>query len=237
MVGGGSICNVFIFLGPPGSGKGSISQLCTDKLGWVQLSPGNLCRQHIANATPIGQQIAQAINAGSLAPDELICQMVFEWLAAQRDGHKTVIIDGFPRTVLQATIFDQFLKENADKYKLHVVKFKISDQQVLTRIIDRLICSNVSCQAVYSAKTLDLLADETPLCTRCAGVLVRRKDDAYETAQERLKTYHRYEHGLEMFYDTKGEPIHSMDAAQSIDDVFNYFVSKIATTSLPNGSS
>ena len=67
--------SIFIFLGPPGSGKGSLSQFCVKRLGWQQLSTGNLCREHIARQTEIGKQIDFAIKSGKLISDSLIIEM------------------------------------------------------------------------------------------------------------------------------------------------------------------
>ena len=72
--------DIVIFLGPPGSGKGSLSQLCVKRLGWHQLSTGNLCREHIARGTEIGTQIDFAIKSGKLIADSLILEMVHDWL-------------------------------------------------------------------------------------------------------------------------------------------------------------
>src|SRR5438105_2140053 len=97
--------NIFIFLGPPGSGKGSVSRLCIKDLGWVQLSTGNLCRKHIAKQTEIGKEIDFAIKSGKLVSDDLITNMVLEWFQKDFDDSHTVILDGYPRTIMQAQAF------------------------------------------------------------------------------------------------------------------------------------
>jgi adenylate kinase len=69
---------IFLFFGPPGSGKGTLSEMCVDQFGWLQLSTGNLCRQHIAESTEIGKRIKNLIAQGQLVPDEIIASMVVE---------------------------------------------------------------------------------------------------------------------------------------------------------------
>lgn len=102
---------IFIFIGPPGSGKGSLSSLCTQKFGWKQLSTGNLCIKHIANETSIGKKIDFAIKSGKLIEDDLITQMITEWFTNQSVNSLAVILDGYPRTVEQARFFDDFIKK------------------------------------------------------------------------------------------------------------------------------
>ena len=103
--------NLIVFMGPPGAGKGSLSQLCVDEFGWVQLSTGFLCRKHIAAQTTIGRQIDFFIKSGKLVDDSLIVDMVEEWLAEQIDQQRGVILDGFPRSVVQAQALDEILKK------------------------------------------------------------------------------------------------------------------------------
>ena len=103
--------NIVIFLGPPGSGKGSLSNLAIKNMGFNQISTGNLCRHHIANATDIGKQIDVIIKAGKLISDELITNMVFDWLGQQVDKFSPIILDGYPRTVNQAIALEAFVKE------------------------------------------------------------------------------------------------------------------------------
>ena len=100
--------NIVIFLGPPGSGKGSLSNLAIKNMGFNQISTGNLCRQHIANATDIGNQIDSIIKSGRLIPDELITSMVFDWLNQRNNGFLPIILDGYPRTVNQAIALNDF---------------------------------------------------------------------------------------------------------------------------------
>ncbi len=91
--------SIVIFIGPPGAGKGSLSQLCVKELGWAQLSTGNLCRYHITEQTELGKQIDLAIKSGKLISDGVIVDMVDKALPETFKQSPIVILDGFPRTV------------------------------------------------------------------------------------------------------------------------------------------
>ena len=109
-----SIDRVILFIGPPGSGKGTLSQKCVQKLGWQQISTGDLCRRHIAKQTEIGKSIDFAIKSGKLVSDGLISQMVFDWFRQENIESDVVILDGYPRTVNQAKDFDELADQLGD---------------------------------------------------------------------------------------------------------------------------
>lgn len=103
----------FIFMGPPGSGKGSLSKLCKTYWGWQQLSTGNLCRKHISEDTQIGKEIDFIIKSGKLISDELIASMVDAWLTDVVGKEYSLILDGYPRNFTQA---QDLLRLIQDKY-------------------------------------------------------------------------------------------------------------------------
>lgn len=191
---------IYIFLGPPGSGKGTLSHFCVQNLGWVQLSTGNLCRKHIAEETEIGKQIDFALKSGKLVSDSLINAMVYEWFVSVYERADNIILDGYPRTLRQAKALYTFLKENLPEILINIVRFTISDELVINRICGRLVCKNKDCQAIYFQ---DPRSDQSKnVCKLCSSELGRRNDDVMETIQERLQTYHRYEKDLLDFYNT-----------------------------------
>ena len=102
--------DIIVFIGPPGSGKGTLSGLCVKELGWVQISTGNLCRKHIADKTKIGQEIDFAIKSGKLVSDNLITDMIIDWFKHVGDQVRTVVLDSYPRTVAQAQALTSFLR-------------------------------------------------------------------------------------------------------------------------------
>ena len=98
-----------IFIGPPGAGKGSISQLCVQAFGWKQLSTGYLCRKHINEQTEIGKEIDFSIKSGKLVSDRLIVTLVEQWLADPSQHESPIILDGFPRNIAQAEALHEII--------------------------------------------------------------------------------------------------------------------------------
>lgn len=216
--------NVYIFIGPPGSGKGTLSHLCLKTLGWIQLSTGNLCRKHIVEETEIGKQIDFALKSGKLVSDSLINSMVNEWFTQVIQSHDHIILDGYPRTVGQASAFNEYIKENLDFVTVNVIRFYISDDAVIARVCGRLICQNKECQAVYSLhENSALMPQQKMKCDLCLNDLGRRNDDTIASIRERLDVYHRHEQDLLDFYNSVGLPIREFVAEKSLDVVFEEF--------------
>lgn len=219
---------IYIFIGPPGAGKGSLSQLCCTKLGWEQLSTGNLCREHIAQKSDIGNQIDFIMKSGKLISDSLILTMVKDWLFARLGLGKTIILDGFPRTIDQALSFDVFLKQEAATVSLRIVKMEIADEIVVQRLAARIICENNKCQAIYSATSN--WADQA-ICTLCQCPLVKRADDNdVVVIRERLMIYHRHAQDLVAYYAKSGRTIETLNVSSSLEDVFSNFSRIVGAT-------
>lgn len=215
--------NVFIFIGPPGSGKGSLSQQCIKNFGWKQLSTGSLCRKHINEETEIGKKIDFAIKSGKLISDELVVDMVREWLVKNQQFFDALILDGFPRTVAQAEALHKLLFEKDDAYQLNIIRLSISNETVIKRVAGRLVCKNNDCQAVYSGVTQDLGPSQAMTCDMCMDQLIRRNDDALEAIYDRLKTYHMHEDHLINFYKKSGFVVNQVDVEKPLNKVFEEF--------------
>ncbi|NRB21128.1 nucleoside monophosphate kinase [Candidatus Dependentiae bacterium] len=211
---------IYVFIGPPGSGKGSLSGLCVTDLGWKQLSTGNLCRKHISEQTAIGKQIDFAINSGILVSDSLISAMVENWLENSKNQGQTVIFDGYPRTVPQAQSLVKWLEDSSLDVDLKVIKLSVSDDVVIDRLSRRYICQNSDCQTVYSLSEDDA---SNALCTKCAGNLVRRKDDEPDSIKDRLVVFHQHARGVEDFLVKSGFPVITVNAEQPLQEVFHEF--------------
>ncbi|MGE0206595.1 MAG: adenylate kinase family protein [Candidatus Babeliales bacterium] len=212
-----------VFIGPPGSGKGSLSQLCVQNFGWKQLSTGYLCRKHINEQTEIGQQIDFSIKSGKLVSDSLIVRMVEEWLIEPSLEVPHIILDGFPRNVSQAEALHAMIVEKLSDFQLTVFKFFVSDEVVARRLLTRFICENKDCQAVYSDQAGGVNPKVSGVCDYCSSCLVKRNDDEEQTIINRLKTYRMHEHELISFYKTRGLPVNEIDAERSLEGVFKIF--------------
>ncbi|MFT6765592.1 MAG: adenylate kinase, partial [Alteromonas naphthalenivorans] len=123
---------VFVFLGAPGAGKGALSRLCVKKLGWKELSTGNECRKHRSEGTKIGQEIDFAIKSGTLVSDNVVIDMVAQWIGKNINSALAIILDGFPRTIAQAQGLVQLLKdENNGDLSLHVFQLNLDDEIIV----------------------------------------------------------------------------------------------------------
>ena len=223
--------NVFIFIGPPGAGKGSVANLCTKRFGWMQVSTGNLCRKHIAEETKIGKEIDLIIKSGKLISDDTITDMVSEWL--YENAHRTsgIIFDGYPRTIVQAKDFGHVLKKVFPTINERVVVFKVPDDVVVDRLCRRFICQNKDCQAVY-AMDPNIPLDQVLICNECGAPLGRRSDDEESAVRRRLVVYHKHEKELVDFYRNNGADVIELDATKGLQDVFKVFLQKLDELSI-----
>ncbi len=219
---------MFVFVGPPGSGKGSLSQLCVQELAWRQISTGNLCRKHIEKQTEIGKEIAFILKAGKLVSDELITRIVHEGLAKHIEQNTAVILDGYPRTMIQAQLFGKLAEKIVMPFHIIIVKFSIDDTVVVERLSSRYMCQNQDCQIVYSVRSGSGLAPKREgICDACGSLVDRRKDDTPEVIRERLRLYYQHEQGLLDFYKKAGYALHEFSSDQPLEQLFGQFREKM----------
>ena len=218
--------SVLLFLGAPGAGKGTLASRCVGTLDYEQLSTGNLCREHVAQCTQIGKKIDLALKSGKLIDDNLITEMVTQWLQAYPQKRR-IILDGYPRTVIQADALHKFVETEHEQVPM-VIRLTVNEQVVIDRLCLRLICSNKECQAVYSlASGSACHPTREGICDRCASVLMRRSDDEVEAVKKRLKLYSEHESRLLDFYNSVGYCVLEVNAMQPLDDVFGEFKNKL----------
>lgn len=214
---------VFIFMGPPGSGKGTLAQECAKEFGWATLSTGALCRKHISEQTEIGKQIDFIIKSGKLISDNLVSAMVDHWLEERVLKAPAIILDGYPRTEAQVAQFHQLLQTKYPKLALRLIKLRISDDEVIKRLSNRLVCTNKNCQTVYSSQAgSGLLAPRRAMvCDVCGSALEVRSDDKPSVIKERLAVYHL--HDLSSAFEKTGYHIEELDANRPFNEIFNDF--------------
>lgn len=126
--------NVVLF-GAPGCGKGTQSELLEKMFGLSHISTGEIIRSHIKAQTPLGQQMAEYISRGELAPDSVVIGMVEEYLS-QNKGIKGTIFDGFPRTTAQAEAFDKLLESMGDSVDI-MIYMDVPEEELVQRILLR----------------------------------------------------------------------------------------------------
>ncbi len=187
-----------IFLGAPGAGKGTISNVLIAKYGVAHISTGDILRAEVAKGTPAGQEAAVIMKAGKLVPDELVCSMVKNRLA-EPDCEKGFILDGFPRTIPQADRLAAVLAELGKEID-YAIYLKVEDEVLLQRLTARLNCRG--CDAIYNK--LFMPPKTEGICDKCGSELFQRADDSLETAKNRLSVFHQQTQPLIDYYEQRG---------------------------------
>ena len=218
---------LLIFLGAPGSGKGTVAERAARELDFVVLSTGNLIRDNIAKGTELGKKFKEYTSKGELVPDELICSMVKEWLLTQAKAGKKIILDGFPRTAVQAKYLHELIKNELKDYKVRLIELQVPGEEAVRRISNRLTCSNKACQAVYRPE--DFEKPEEAVCKRCGAKLIKREDDRPEVVHERLRVYKETNAPFIEFYRSVGYPREGISSAgKKPEELFATFKAVIA---------
>ena len=202
-----------ILLGAPGAGKGTQAVRLAEKYGIPHISTGDIFRSNIKEQTPIGIVAKSYIDKGQLVPDEVTIQIVKERLEKE-DCKNGYLLDGFPRTVLQAEALDGFSVIDA------VVDIDVPLHKLMKRITGRRVCGK--CGESYH---IDYLGGNTK-CGKCDGDLIQRADDNEETVGKRLEVYEKQTAPLIRHYEEKGKLI-CVNGDGDIDAVFNTITERL----------
>jgi adenylate kinase len=190
--------NNIILLGAPGSGKGSQATLLINKLNIPQISTGDMLREAKKQKTEMGLLAADYMDKGALVPDEVVIGIVKDRLSYD-DCKNGFILDGFPRTILQANALDNVLLE-LGKSLDYVIELNVVEKVIIPRITGRRSCPE--CKTPYH------LIFKKPLnegiCDKCKIDLVHRSDDTEEAVKVRLKNYFEQTKPLSKYYENKG---------------------------------
>jgi adenylate kinase len=208
-----------ILLGPPGAGKGTQCKRLVERYGAVHLSSGDILRAERAAGSELGKKAQSYMDSGGLVPDDLIVAMMVG--AMKKAGKGGFILDGFPRTVVQAEELDEALKKAGEKIDA-LLNLQIDDAVVASRMTGRRSCPK--CGAVYHIENLKPKVDN--VCDRDGTALVQRRDDQPEVVANRLKTYHEQTAHVVGYYNGK-KPVISIDAGMDIDDVTKAIFAKL----------
>ena len=203
--------NNFIFLGPPGAGKGSLAVKVAEDYKIPHISTGDIFRANIKAQTPLGVKVKAIIDSGSLVSDELTFELVKDRLA-QDDCKNGYILDGFPRTIPQAEMLEGLVAD------VKVVNFEIQDEIVIRRLSTRRVCK--ACGANFNVLTLPPKVEG--VCDKCGGELYQRDDDKQESIMHRMEVYREQTEPLINFYKNKGK-ITDLDASIETDVLLGEF--------------
>ena len=195
------MADAYIFIGPPGAGKGTLGDIFCEKTGVVHVSTGQLLRDEMAAGSELGKQVKDIIAAGKLVSDDIVAEMVKNRLAKADIKAHGCLLDGFPRTVPQAETLEKILADGGDRMAA-VVLIEADRKMLMGRLTSRRMCSNKACGAIYNV--ISQPPKKEGVCDKCGAALTVRKDDNPETVKDRLVVYHRETEPLVAFYEAKG---------------------------------
>lgn len=202
-----------ILLGPPGAGKGTQAQRIVDKHGIPQLSTGDMLRAAVAAQTDVGKRAKEVMDAGKLVSDDIVIAIVSERID-QPDCANGFILDGFPRTLVQADATEKMLKDKGLGLST-IIELKVDDKELVRRVSGRYSCAQ--CGTVYHD------TDKKPavegVCDKCGSThFKRRPDDNAETMTQRLEVYYKETSPLIGYYYAKGS-LQTVDGMAEMDAV------------------
>jgi adenylate kinase len=217
----GKLDRAVIFLGPPGSGKGTQAKVLAAKFGAPHLSTGDMLREHVAKGTPLGLKARPIMERGELVPDSLVLKMVAERIE-RPDCSQGFVFDGFPRTVTQAKYLGELLKQHGlqQPFVFHMV---IGNALLIRRLTGRRTCKVGG--EIYN------IYDRPPkvegICDHDGGELVQRPDDREEVIRQRLHAYEKQTSPLVNYYRRLGF-LQEIDASKGVTEVEQEILQAVA---------
>jgi len=204
-----------VFMGAPGSGKGTQAQRLVKHFGIPQVSTGDILRKHLSEGTPLGLRAKEIMAAGRYVDDETMLAIIRARLS-EPDARRGFILDGFPRTVAQADGLAKLLAELGTPLDA-VVLFEVDSDQLIKRLSGRRVCE--LCENVFNVHTAPPSIPPECLPGRSVHQVVQRPDDAEDTVRERLRVYEeKTRKPVSGFYSYTGL-IRTVDAEGDIEAV------------------
>ncbi|MCL1875312.1 MAG: adenylate kinase [Synergistaceae bacterium] len=200
-----------VLLGAPGAGKGTQAEDIKQHYGCAHISTGDMLRENLKAGTELGNKAKSYMDSGALVPDDVIIGMIEERFALP-DCVNGFLLDGFPRTVLQADALDMLLNKMNCPLDV-VILFDIDDEVVVSRLTNRRTCSKCG-------KITNLLYYHGENCADCGGILLQRDDDREQVIRNRLAVYNEQTAPLIEWYDKKGI-LRRLDGTRDRKDIFN----------------
>lgn len=208
-----------ILLGSPGAGKGTQAKRLQAEYNWPQISTGDILREAVRNQTPLGVAAKKVMDEGRLVDDATIAALVEERLV-QADCAHGFILDGFPRTLVQADMLDAMLQRLAETpgcgVDLCVINIHVPEDIVRKRLVGRRTCAG--CGRIYNIYFEP--TDGRDVCQACGGTLVQRSDDREEVVNRRLAVYLKQTEPLIAYYAARG-CFHQLDGTREIDSIYH----------------
>lgn len=205
-----------IFLAPPNGGKGTLSEMLVEKYGYGHISTGDLLREEVNAGTELGKEADSLMKAGKYVPDEIILKLISNRIT-KPDCENGYILDGFPRTIVQAEKYDELLKELGKDLGV-VIFINIDKEMALKRSVSRITCPK--CKKIYNRVSKEMRPKVEWICDDCGVELVQRADDNEETFVKRFDEYMEKTMPLYDYYKNKGV-LETIKAYESKYDTFN----------------
>ncbi|HEY0158787.1 MAG TPA: adenylate kinase [Thermoanaerobaculia bacterium] len=209
-----------IFIGPPGSGKGTQAKRLASRFAIPHISTGDMLREAVTDGTELGRQAAPIMASGGLVSDDLMIGIINERLA-KPDAENGFILDGFPRTIVQAEKLDNIVGNGTDP--LRVLQLLVPDDAIVRRITLRRTCAQ--CGAIYHLENNPPATDS--VCDRCKGAVIARADDTEEAVRKRLESFHRQTMPVAAYYKSKNI-LREVDGIGPVDEVFERIEKSLA---------
>ena len=211
-----------VLLGAPGSGKGTVGKIIAEDLKLAHISTGDLFRENLKNETELGKEAKQYMDKGELVPDEVTIKMLKERLNGA-DLENGAVLDGFPRTGVQAVSLDNMLKEMNAKVDM-ALNIDVPFDEIVERIANRRSCKG--CSEIYNVVFNPPKVEG--ICDKCGGELYQREDQKPEVVENRLQVYSKTAEELinhykkaNILYDAKaGDKVGktSYDVAKEVEE-------------------
>jgi adenylate kinase len=216
-----------VLLGPPGAGKGTQADLLKKEYGLLHVSTGDMLREAIRGRTEAGLEAEKYMTGGELVPDDIVTRLVLERMS-KPDALNGVMLDGYPRTKLQAISLDDALSDSPAKVGL-VLYFRTSEEVAVQRLSGRRVCPE--CKKNYHQTNMPPAVPG--VCDTCAVALLQREDDKPETVKNRLSVYQRQTEELITYYQEKGV-LRELDGDMSAGELFEVIAALFRKEGLVN---
>lgn len=216
---------ILVFLGPPGSGKGTQAKMLAEKLNIPHIALGDILREEVRAGSEIGLAVKEMMNTGKLVPDEITIKLA-EKRTLEKDCAGGFILDGYPRSDLQAQAFDKMLASRQLDLEAFVY-FSVSKERIIKRLSQRRSCK--SCGAVYHLTAHPPKVESK--CDLCGGELYQRHDDEEGVIRTRFEVYEKQTKPLADHYAKKGK-FFELDADGTINEVFERLLDKLKASAL-----
>jgi adenylate kinase len=201
-----------IFIGPPGSGKGTQAKRLAETHGVPHISTGDMLRQAIDEGTELGRKAAPILASGGLVSDDIMVGIIKDRLG-KPDAARGFILDGYPRTVVQAEKLDGLVGNG--KGDLRVLQLLVPDDVIVKRIVLRRSCPQ--CGSIYHLESAPPRNDL--VCDRDGAELIARPDDNEQAIRKRLDAFHKQTLPVATFYKAKSV-LRTVDGVGPVDEVF-----------------